>query len=212
MKKLTKIITLCIFCMATILVSCKKEKDNKIVQPQSFQDTVDLAIPDGVGASGSDCTPGMVISTITVPLVATIKDATKITIELELQHNWCGDIVAELITPSGTSVGALIKRMGATSSTSLGDASNFVAGQFFKFSAGNTTSIDLVPDNLVGGNFKPTSGTSTFPETIPLADLSTLNNVAIKGDWKLKLYDYGSGVSGKLLSWKITFADGAFLD
>ncbi len=213
MKKLTIIITLCIFCLATILVSCKKEKDQeaKIILPQSFQDTVDLAIPDGVG-SGSGGTPGMVTSTISVPLNAAIKDATKVTIELELEHTWCGDIVAELITPSGVSVGALIKRMGATLNTGAGDGSNFVAGQFFKFTAGNTTNIDLTPNDLVGGNFKPTKGgdDSTYPEAIPLADLNNLNSVAVKGDWKLKLYDHGGGDVGKLLSWKITFTEGAF--
>jgi len=202
MKNKTKFFLLTFIIISFFASSCKKENKNtepKFTFPLVFQDTIAKDIPDG--------NYGQITSEIEIPIIATVKDPSKVTIELELEHAWCSDIVVELFSPSGISGGALIRRLAAGA---VEDYSDFKKGQFFRFTSGNTIPIDVTPAILIGGDYAPSQGGLTNP-AIPLCNLNTyLNNTAVKGIWKIKVYDYAVFYTGRLLSWKVIFNEGAF--
>lgn len=206
MKNKTTFFLLTLIIISFFASSCKKENKNpepKLSFPLVFQDTIAKDIPDG-NYSG---TIGQISSEIEIPIMATIKDPSKVTIELELEHAFCSDIVVELFSPSGISGGALIRRLAAGA---VEDDSDFKKGQFFRFTSGNTIPIDVAPAILIGGDYAPSQGGLTKP-AIPLCNLNTyLNNTAVKGIWKIKVYDYAGFYTGRLLSWKVIFNEGAF--
>jgi subtilisin-like proprotein convertase family protein len=203
MKKQMQKLIVILVAILYLAISCKKESKDaipKITFPLVFQDTISHDIPDASPSS----VPGEVTASINIPLSATIKDPTKVTIELELQHTSCGDLVVEFYSSSGVSGGALIRR------GNNGVYGDFLKGQFFRFTSGNTTPIDFSKNILTGGDYRPTEGTNPIP-VLQLCNLNTyLNNTSIKGDWKIKVSDYDFVDTGKLLSWKITFNEGAF--
>ena len=184
---------------------------------QTYSFTTVTPIPDGSGSScGSGNTAGSVITTVNVPLTATITDPTKVTINLDLVHTWLGDVVAQLSKPDGTSC-ALIKRMGATTDTSCGDSSDFATGNVLSFNATNTTTINVTTpgatQSIPAGSYAPTGGTSTYPTTIPLCNLTTfLNGSAVNGNWSMTFYDHGQDDTGSVNSWQLIFATGFDLD
>lgn len=189
------------------------------LQAQTYSNTTALPIPDGVLTTtgcGSGASPGIATSNINVPLVGTVIDGTKITINLDLTHSYLGDVLAELRTPAGGSC-ALIKRMGATTDLACGDNSNFGAGNILSFKAANTTLINYAAATttssiIPGGNYAPTGMSSIYPVTIPLCDLNTFfNGVSTNGNWSLRMYDNGSGETGTLNSWQLIFDTGSVL-
>ncbi|WP_447635963.1 proprotein convertase P-domain-containing protein [Flavobacterium microcysteis] len=189
-----------------------------LTNAQTYSFNTVTPIPDGVGSScASGATSiGNVVTTINVPISATITDPTKVTINLDLVHTWLGDVVAKLGTPGGTSC-ALIKRMGSTTDTSCGDSSDFATGNVLSFNAANTTTINVVTPSAVqsipAGSYAPTGGTSSFPTDAPLCNLTTfLNGVAVNGNWTMTLYDNGNEDTGSLNSWQIIFSTGFDLD
>lgn len=184
-----------------------------IANSQTYSYTTPTPIPDGIGTScGSGATAGSVTTTLNVPLTTTITDPTKVTINLDLTHTWLGDVVAQLGKPDGTSC-ALIKRMGATTDTSCGDSSDFAAGNILSFNAANTTTINVATpgasQSIPGGSYAPTGGTSTYPSTIPLCNLSTfLNGAAVNGNWSMTFYDNGQDDTGTANGWQLIFSAG----
>lgn len=186
-----------------------------VINAQTYSFTTSTPIPDGVTAAsgcGSGTTPGSVVTTINVPLTATITDPTKVTINLDLTHVWLGDVVAKLSTPSGANC-ALIKRAGAALDDACGDSSDFGAGNILSFNAANTTTMNVATPgsaaSIPAGSYAPTGGTSTFPSTIPLCNLSTfLNGVAVNGNWTMTFYDHGNGDTGTVNAWQLIFTTG----
>jgi len=182
-----------------------------LMQAQTYTNGTATPIPDAVAGAGGACgsnvvSPTPVSSTINVPLTATITDPTTLTINLDLVHTWIGDVVVELETPAGTTCG-LIKRLGSTAlDTSCGDASTFTAGNVLSFNSANATPISVVPATIPAGSYAPSGGLAATPATVTLCNLATfLNGVAINGDWKLNLSDYGAGDTGSLNTWSIVY-------
>lgn len=190
-----------------------------IMNAQTYSFATSTPIPDGVTlltGCGNGTTPGSVATTVNVPLTATITDPTKVTINLNLTHVWLGDVVAQLSTPAGANC-ALIKRIEAGTDAACGDSSDFAAGNILSFNAANTTTINaLTPGataSIPAGSYAPTGGTSTFPSTIPLCNLTTfLNGVAVNGNWVMTFFDHGNGDTGTVNGWQLIFTTGFDLD
>lgn len=174
---------------------------------QTYTNSNPEAITDATNATGNcgnATNAGSASSFINVPITATITNPADVTINLDLTHTWLGDIVAELVTPSGSSC-ALIKRIGAGTDPACGNGSDLIAGNILSFNSANTLPVPTT-NPVPGGSYLPTGGTSTYPATIPLCDLSTfLNGVEVNGDWVLNLQDNGVGDEGTLNSWELVF-------
>lgn len=151
-------------------------------------------------------------SDIPVVLQKTISNAAKVTVNIDLSHSWCGDIVASLFLPTSSpfATNFLINRLGKTAALPGGSSANFLAGNVLSFNAAFTTPI--VPPNgtslnIPAGNYKPTASEDGF-----VADLATLfNNAPVYGMWSLQLFDREYGDTGSLNNWNIVFDAGAFL-
>lgn len=209
--------------VSIIAISCSKDDDapavptpivpdTRLVLPATLENNTQLTLPDGVangGACGSQVTPGTAENTIEIAADGIILDPTKLSIEVDISHTYGGDVVLELVTPSGESVG-LIKRIASTVDTSCGTNTDFVVGNKLTFNSTNATQLAGGPPSFITGNYAPSSGTSTYPTTVAMTSLATfLTGKNIKGVWKMKIYDCGVGDIGKLNSWKLKFEVGA---
>jgi len=220
MKKSIKLLMLLV---AIFAVSCNKDDDqgyvpnpNLLATPATLENNSELIIADGTGSGcGNTITGHPVENTIVIDKEGTIVDPSKVTIELNLVHPWCGDLVVELIAPDGGSC-TLIKRLGSTSDTSCGVGPNFVAANILAFNASFETQINVTgltaADNIPAGNYAPSSGTSMFPEAAAMVSLQTfLTGKNIKGNWRLRVADYGTGDVGTVNGWKLKFEPGGLL-
>lgn len=186
-------------------------------QAQTYQNNTATVAADAVSrlsGCGFGTQPGVSMSVITVPLVGVIADPSKITVNLSINAVWLGDVVVELVSPSGQAI-TLIRRIGASTNSGCGDSSSFIAANILGFNSGNVAAIDAGAVALglpiPAGNYKPTYGTAPFPQHHP-GDLSTfLNGRTLNGDWRLIIYDYGVGESTNINSWQIIVGAGAMM-
>lgn len=186
-------------------------------QAQTYQNTTPTAPADGVsklGGCGMNVQPGVEMNEITVPISGTIADPTKVTIELGLNATWLGDVVIDIITPSGDPI-TLIKRLGGTLNTSCGNSGDFLPANILSFNSANVNPISLTGVSgtvaVPAGNYAPSIGTSMYPTHNPVAMAPFLTGKAIAGKWRIIAYDYGQGDPSNIGSWQITFLPGALL-
>ena len=185
-------------------------------QAQTFQNTTataDALAETRAGGCGYNVQPGVQMSSITVPLVGTIADASKITINVALTSDWLGDVTLDLINPQGQAI-TLIRRLGASLVTSCGDSSKFAAANVLGFNSTNTTPIDfsiLSTASIPAGNYAPTYGNAPYPTHNPGTLAAFLPGKQLNGEWRLILYDYGTGEPSTIASWQMIVANGATL-
>jgi subtilisin-like proprotein convertase family protein len=209
------------------IASCSKNEDKPaVVEPVlpvaipvpsaeiTLSNTTVFNIPDAVTITapgcGNNATLGTIFSPITVDKEGVIKDASKITIEIDIVHKFTGDIIIELQAPSGESCG-LLKRVYATSDSSCNPSVNasYVAGNKLSFNSLNTTALGS--GAIATGSYKTTGpNAGAFPSSILMTPLSTFfTDKSIKGVWKLIAYDCSAADLGKINAWKIKFDTGA---
>lgn len=187
-------------------------------QAQTYQNTTATATVDGInrlGDCGANVQPGVHMSEINVPLTGSIVDPSKITFNLSLNATWLGDIVADIITPSGEAI-TLIRRIGTTVNiNTCGDSSNFISTNPLSFNSANTKLIDAASltdaQNVPVGNYAPTAGSAAYPAHNLVNMATFLTGKQIKGDWRLIIYDYGEGGPSNIASWQIIIGAGATL-
>lgn len=211
--------------LLTAIASCSKSDDaapavenTKLALPAVLENTTGAVVSAGTRISatgpncGADIVPGTAESTITITKDGIIADENKVTIELEISDAVAGEVVVQLINPAGETT-SLIKRIGATSNTSCGSDLSFSGGRTLSFNQAFTGTVILPGisgDVISSGNYAPLRSTNNYPTTIPDNTLtSILKDKNIKGDWKLKLSDYGQANLLALIKWRIKFATGA---
>ncbi|WP_310554966.1 proprotein convertase P-domain-containing protein [Flavobacterium sp.] len=213
MKTLKSII---IIVLLILSLSCNRDDkepqpiaDTKLILPAMLENNTQISIPDAT-VSGTTLIPGIIASIIEIDKDGIIQDPSKIFLELDLSHSFAGDIVVELIAPSGENCG-IIKRIGTTNDTSPGSSINLVLGNKLKFNSLFTTFfLPQVSTFIVAGNYAPSRGVSSIPFSVPMTSLNTFfMDKNIKGKWTLKVYDYQNNDIGKLISWKLYFDTGA---
>lgn len=220
MKKLIQLVPV---LLVLVLSGCSKDDDqptiyvnpNLLATPATLENNEPLIILDataGTSSCASGAIPHPVENSIVIDKEGKISDASKVTIEVNLAHTWCGDLVVELIAPDGSNC-TLIKRLGSTSDISCGTGGIFVDGNIFRFNSTFDTQINIVDlqnGTVQGGNVAPSSGTSTFPIAASILSLEAfLTDKNIKGTWKLRIADYGLGDTGSLIDWKLKFDPGS---
>ena len=190
---------------------------SSFLKAQTYQNTTATDMADGVSrlsGCGFGTQPGVQMSEIAVPLTGTIVDASKITINLSLNAIWLGDVVVDLISPSGEAI-TLIRRIGGIFNNSCGDSSSFVQANILGFNSSNVNLIDAAAVGggiaIPAGNYAPTYGAAPYPKHNP-GDMSTFfNGKVLNGNWRLILYDSGSGEPSNINSWQIVIGAGATL-
>lgn len=207
--------TVPLFLLGILIASCSKNDDSdsssdtRLVLPAVLENTTQLIVPDAIrapGNCGSTTTPGNAENTIEITADGIIANAAKVSIEVDIDATFGGEVVLELITPSGQSAG-LIKRIGADADVNCGLGAKFITGNKLTFNSANAT---LLVAPYPTGNYAPTSGASTFPAAVAMTPLATfLTGKNIKGTWKMKMYDCGVLDRVKLNSWKLKFDTGA---
>ena len=224
MKTLNKISLLIITFFA---IACSKNEDTPAPAPTpaplsvAFEgiNTTVTAIPDATAVpvdapAGTPPTPNPIEIPITIDKEGVIADGSKISIELDLNHTWAGDLAVQVITPTGETFG-LIKRIGSLvqygTSGWGGSSTDFKAGNKLVF---NSVFVTLIPTNdssdIPAGNYKPTFGINIIPANVVEVPMATFfANKNIKGIWKIKVYDCGNEDTGAVLGWKIKFDTGA---
>ena len=184
MKNLKKMVCIALGIFA---MSCSKKEDTVPALSVAFEaiNTTVTAIPDGTNATPS--IPNSVEIPITIDKEGVIADGNKISIELDLNHTWAGDLAIQVITPSGESCG-LVKRIGSNPAKTFGSNNNFIAGNKLVFNSAFVNSIPAVADtnlDIPAGNYKPTFGDNLMPTNVVEVPLATFfANKNIKGIWK----------------------------
>ncbi len=176
---------------------------------QTYTNATPYPIPDNNTVGGQ--------SDISVPLTQTISDPSKVTVNLDLTHTWCGDVTVALVVPGSSGIGAnaLIKRIGSTTPTGVGSSANFGAGNILSFNS--TAAGTIIPPvgtslNVPAGIYLPTASATLIPTAYTVADLSTMfTNLPVNGTWSVKFFDNAAGDTGSLNNWQIVFDAGTFL-
>lgn len=183
-------------------------------QAQTYQNntpTADAVAETRIGGCGYNVQPGVQMTVINIPIVGTISDASKITINLGLNSQWLGDVTVDLINPEGQAI-TLIRRLGANLVTSCGDSSKFSGTNILSFNSTHTTLIDfsiLSTATIPAGNYAPTYGNAPYPTHNPGTLAAFLPGKKLDGEWRLILYDYGTGEPSSIASWQMIIGNGA---
>jgi hypothetical protein len=152
------------------------------------------AIPDGISGGGAG-TP--FTSTIVVPNNFQIAD---VTVTIDLNHTWIGDLIATL--DNGSTTVALFDRVGRVGGTGTGDSSNFINGGYsfndgFAGDLWNTATLGTSTFNIPIGNYFP-SGFENGP-----SPLSAFDGQPSAGNWTLTIVDNFSADTGAVASWTL---------
>ncbi len=139
-----------------------------------------------------DCHPGGILSWQTISGCDTIED---LDVALEIDHQWTGDLVVTLESPSGTLV-TLVDRPGY-------DGSGYGC-QFAGLSAVLDDEAALALEDQCnddgGGTIPSISGT-----LIPNESLSAFDGELGSGVWTLRVSDWAEENTGKLMNWQLIF-------
>ncbi|TYB78493.1 T9SS type A sorting domain-containing protein [Bizionia myxarmorum] len=200
-----------------IIITCCLILAVGFTQAQTYQNntvTAPAVAENRLGGCGFKTQPGVQMSEITVPISGTILDPSKITINMGLTADWLGDVVVDLVSPSGEAI-TLIRRIGAGTAASCGDSSKFAPTNILGFNSENIDLIDAasIPAtaDIPSGNYLPTLSSANYPSHSPIDMTTYFNGKELNGKWTLVLYDYGVGELAILNFWQIIVAAGATL-
>lgn len=143
---------------------------------------VPLPIPPGAPTF----TSGTTQSTLTVPDVGTIGD---VTVSVDLQHTYIGDLLVSITSPGGT----VVRLMDGGGVGNGNDISSGAPPYVFS----DAHSAPVTGSDSSGGNFKPIDSLSSFDGENP------------NGTWTLSIQDRLNGDHGQLNSWSITITQGS---
>lgn len=195
-----------ILCDATTSTLNTQASGGTVTPTNSYPSTsgLPLAIPDGVGGSAW-VTPGTMVSNSIVVsgLSGNITSPADVTLSINMDHTWIGDLKVNLVTPSNVVI-PLINRLGAPTTTSAGSSANFVSANTLNFSIAAASQIDVTglttSSNIPIGLYLPSAGSAFTP-----GDLNLLTGESKSGTWTLQLQDGTADDLGTLTSWSITF-------
>ena len=129
----------------------------------------------------------------TMPIAVTgITNINEVTVDVNIEHTWAGDLILTLQSPTGTTI-TLVDRPGYT-------------GAGFGC---NTDGLDLTFDDTSVDDLETTCPGGTSPITgsyFPLNALSAFDTEDANGTWTLFVSDNGAGDTGSILDWDITIS------
>ncbi len=190
MKKLLLIVSIII-----LAISCNKE-DEKSNNDLVFENLNSVIIPEKV--DGQAPTPAN--SEINVTATGTLKDLSKFTLEMNIEHNYQRDLQFELIAPDGTSRTFIFRR---------GLAGKYLANQKLRFNATFTNQLSDDGIDFLAGNYKECKGSVSGNPPLVEPIFQSLQNKNINGIWKLRATDWEVVNQGYIRSWRLVFNEGA---
>ena len=137
------------------------------------------------------------VKTFTIPAGVLNAPLQDIRIELTgLNHTFAGDLMAELISPSGVKA-SVFNRIGKVLATNdKGDDSNFVPGNVYRFGDSYTASVWVAAANAVGtdapiagGDFQATGALS--PAQVLMKNV--FGGQPLSGTWTFRIADIATG-------------------
>ncbi len=182
-----------------------------------------FAVQFGPGTGGlfPDNTPSGLSSTISIGSGLTSIQSIQI---IGLKHTWAGDLTATLTNPDGITV-TLFQRVGSTTTTGVGDSSNFgsndptggagsnaanLTGLDYTFSESGTDLWALVtPAAFTGTMGAPSDTYLAFSNNFNAANPYTFTSFSslatnTAGDWTLNISDNAAGdLNGGYTEWYI---------
>ncbi|WP_417624011.1 proprotein convertase P-domain-containing protein [Paremcibacter congregatus] len=119
-----------------------------------------------------------------------------LTIELDIEHTWIGDLIIQLTGPDGFTTITLMDRPGIVGGGCCGDSSDFVFGTSVIFDDAALTAAENAGAGLGGGD---DAGGTYAPDGL----LSTFVGGNLAGTWSLSISDNFGGDTGNLRSWSL---------
>lgn len=171
------------------------------VKAQTYSSTGSVSIADGSVTCGTDATPG--VSSISVPLTATIVTPSAVTINVNLTHAFVGDLRVELVAPDA-SVCILMNHIGATVCEGTGSTAS--GANTLSFNSSFATPVPTGISPVPSGNYAPT-GSTAFPAVGNLATF--LSGKSVNGTWSLRAIDNYAPFVGTIDAWNIDFGASA---
>ena len=142
--------------------------------------------PVTIGMNAGD----QAIATESISLVGAISDV-KIT-DLRIDHTFAGDLLVELISPSGTSI-VLFDRLGVGQGGGYGCGADNLLLSFSDFASATADELEVTcePGPAATGEFQPVDPLSTF------------NGEDANGDWTIEVTDFAAADGGQLVSFNL---------
>ncbi len=177
---------------------------------ESFTSNPALAIPDDTydGTLGSMACD--IIDASSIPAGSTI---TNVTLETGLTHTWVGDLVAKLVSPSGSVLGVFsrpgLAEAADDGSGCCGDSSNLDAAAPLFFSDANADDAETMGNTITSSEIICTDDgrCDYFPNpgaVVGLPNFAGFMGEDPSGDWQLCVGDSVGGDTGTVENWTLT--------
>ncbi|MCB0639456.1 MAG: proprotein convertase P-domain-containing protein, partial [Lewinella sp.] len=189
-----------------------------------------IQIPDrpvgGCVAGIADLADAAVVTTV-VDGIGSAQAVTDVSVSIDIQHTWVGDLTLLLQSPNGTTL-PLVHKAGADTETGCGDSSdlgsesadyNPTSFSTITFSDSGSTDAELMGDGLGGTTIICDEGPCDFFPNADGLDLSTTLNFAgiqiasfadfypqgdgLNGTWRLFAHDGGGGDVGTIEGFEV---------
>ncbi len=183
------------FASSLLLVSCSKN-DEKSNNDLVFENNNQVNIPEKIDVQD----PMPASSEINVTATGTLKDISKFTLEMNIQHDYQRDLEFVLIAPDNTSRTFIYRR---------GLSGKYQANQKLRFNSSFTAELPDDGQNFLAGNYKECKGSVSLNPPLVEPIFQFLQNKNVNGVWKLRATDWEVVNTGKIISWRIIFSEGA---
>ncbi len=194
------LLAIVLFASSILFISCSKSEDPVQQQVNTdiiFENNNQVNITDK--PNNSAAIP--VYSEINVTANGSVLDYKKITLEMNIDHEYQRDLEFMLIAPDGTGRTFIYRR---------GLSNKYLADQKLRFNANATLQLPDDGQNFLTGTYKECKGSVSLNP--PLVDpiFTFLQNKNINGIWKLRATDWETVNSGSIKSWRLVFSQGAY--
>jgi subtilisin-like proprotein convertase family protein len=165
------------------------------------------AIPDGNAGTPPQFGTPLVLNCAVTGVSATV---TGVSASVNLSHTWVGDVDVVLRAPSGTPSLVLVSRIGVTTATSFGSASDYSGNYIFTDAAAGTniwTAAAATP--VPAGSYRTTAPgqagqTNPAPVTSLNSTFNTLTPAQANGTWTITIRDAASADVGSVTAATLT--------
>lgn len=194
--------TTTLVCLTSLILFESCSKDETTTSPKNndlvYENNNQVNIPEKV--NGQAPTPAN--SEINVTATGTLKDISKFTLEMNIEHNYQRDLQFDLVAPDGTSRTFIYRR---------GLAGKYLLDQKLRFNSTFTAQLSDEGNNFLAGNYKECKGSVSLnpPPVDPIFQF--LQNKNVNGIWKLRATDWEVVNTGSIKSWRLVFSQGAIL-
>ncbi|MFA6149699.1 MAG: proprotein convertase P-domain-containing protein [Chitinophagaceae bacterium] len=166
-----------------------------ITNAQTYSSSGVVTIADGTGACGATGAPAL--STLTVSATGTISTPDDVTINVNINHDYVGDLAVALVAPD-LSTCILLNHIGATTCDGFSGALD--GANTLSFNSSYTTPVPTTTNPVPAGNYAPTASVA-FPA---VGDLGTfLLGKSVNGNWSLRVVDHFGSFTGSIISWNM---------